>query len=179
MNCPKCDSELRRGKVKGTTVEIDQCEGCSGLWFDDGELPALLGAAAGERVAIPPHARASTSSQCPRCNVPLAWFTYPGTARVVDACRTCSGVWLDAGEGKALRAALSGAADQMTCPKCGAAQPRAQSCAQCGIIITRYRDRSSEPHPANVAAQAPEPEIPGVKGKLLRFIDNSISYFLG
>lgn len=39
---------------------------------------------------------------------------------------------------------------QMTCPKCGTAQPKAESCAQCGILIAKYR-------PPTEVASAPLP----------------------
>ena len=39
--CPKC----RTGSIKAVTrngVKLDQCDLCSGLWFDEGELESLF-----------------------------------------------------------------------------------------------------------------------------------------
>ena len=39
MLCPKCNSEMVEVMYEGIT--IDRCRGCSGLWFDVGEVDAL------------------------------------------------------------------------------------------------------------------------------------------
>jgi Zn-finger nucleic acid-binding protein len=38
--CPRCQRELRTRHVHG--VEVDQCGGCGGIFFDRGELPVVL-----------------------------------------------------------------------------------------------------------------------------------------
>ncbi|WP_310910263.1 TFIIB-type zinc ribbon-containing protein [Lipingzhangella rawalii] len=40
LNCPKCPGAMRRHALIG--VEIDQCEQCSGIFLDRGELEQLL-----------------------------------------------------------------------------------------------------------------------------------------
>ena len=37
--CPKCGQRLHPKKVE--QVEIDECEGCQGVWLDKGELETL------------------------------------------------------------------------------------------------------------------------------------------
>jgi len=178
MNCPKCTgAELRRGKLRGSEVELDGCQSCGGLWFDGGELGAVLGPVAAERAQIPPHARANERLRCPRCGQALVWFCFPGTMTVVDACRGCQGVWLDGGEVKSLKAALDAPADEMACPKCGARQPTAESCARCGIVIARYHPGAAPSGPAPVARRpGPAPvRGEGIKERLLRFIDSAIA----
>ncbi|MCF8060280.1 MAG: zf-TFIIB domain-containing protein [Bacteriovoracaceae bacterium] len=40
LRCPKCGSEMHEFKLLG--ILIDKCEGCNGLFFDNGELETLL-----------------------------------------------------------------------------------------------------------------------------------------
>ena len=82
--------------------------------------------------------------QCPRCAKPLVLFPYPGTMTVIDGCRTCRGVWLDGGEYQELA---------KNRPATPAPQPRPKLPS------------------SNSGA---EPEMAGVKGQLIRFIDRSI-----
>ncbi len=39
MRCPRCDGNLKEGKVEEVT--IDTCEKCGGVWLDSGELEQL------------------------------------------------------------------------------------------------------------------------------------------
>lgn len=41
-NCPRCATAMARPIVGGVT--LDRCEGCSGIWFDHGELNTLVNA---------------------------------------------------------------------------------------------------------------------------------------
>lgn len=191
MNCPKCGTaELFRGKMKrAPDVELDGCQKCGGLWFDKGELGAVLGPVARQRAQIPGHAKVNPRQRCPRCGDALAWFCFPGTTTVIDACRSCQGVWIDAGEAKSLQAALESSPDQMTCPKCQAVQPKGMSCAVCGIIIERYQSGYAAPAPRHApqtsdsrpppprAAASPRSQG-GVKEALLAFIDDSLARLL-
>ena len=40
MHCPKCGSKLIEVVYEG--ILVDRCEDCNGIWFDSGELKALL-----------------------------------------------------------------------------------------------------------------------------------------
>jgi hypothetical protein len=40
MKCPKCGSDLKEEKI--LSVAVDRCGSCSGIYFDRGELEALL-----------------------------------------------------------------------------------------------------------------------------------------
>ena len=170
MTCPGCRTELERKTVRGRDVEVDRCPKCGGVWTDAGEVGRILGAAAAQRAPVPQNARPAANDGCPRCRKPLCVFAYPGTMTVVDGCRECSGIWLDGGELEEIHRARSG--KQMTCPACGHEQPRAETCAGCGVIVRK----AIEPRSARVAPM--HAGIPGVKGKLIRFIDSSLATML-
>ena len=40
MKCPKCGDEMI--EINLLNIMIEQCQGCSGLFFDSGELETLL-----------------------------------------------------------------------------------------------------------------------------------------
>ena len=41
-NCPKCPSETLVKTSVLANIPLDICPGCSGIWFDKGELEELL-----------------------------------------------------------------------------------------------------------------------------------------
>ena len=47
MNCPKCVGKLEKKKVEN--VDIDTCFTCEGIWFDAGELEAIIKADSTDR----------------------------------------------------------------------------------------------------------------------------------
>lgn len=142
MNCPKCAQALIQKQFKGRPAAVDYCQACQGIWFDDGELSSVLGVPA-RNLSAPANARPS-ALQCPRCEKPLVLFSYPGTVVLIDACRTCRGVWLDGGEYQELVKVRS---------------------------TTSTPQPQSKPQPPKPPA---EPQIAGVKGQLIGFIDRSI-----
>lgn len=90
-----------------TGLEIDNCPGCLGLWFDGEELSRffpsrrladqVLEDDSGRSGASP--ARAG-ERHCPRCEVAMIEV---GVRNIrLDLCRQCSGVWFDQGELSAL-----------------------------------------------------------------------------
>ena len=40
MRCPKCGDALKEIEMKA--IKVDRCNGCSGIFFDNGELDILL-----------------------------------------------------------------------------------------------------------------------------------------
>ncbi len=96
MDCPKCASEtLVETPVLGN-IPLDVCPGCKGIWFDKGELEALLkrsqGAAAASLELISPK---PGGLACPRCKAAMARGGLVNPLLVVDKCESCGGVWLD------------------------------------------------------------------------------------
>lgn len=101
MICPKCKDPLQ--PVTVAEVEVDRCTGCEGIWFDRSELGELLRQQSrqtqvlqrgqdSERLDVLPGA-------CPRDSKPLKRTRATYKAEImVDFCRECCGIWLDAGE---------------------------------------------------------------------------------
>lgn len=92
--------------VRAGGATIDRCTSCRGLWLDAAELQRVLqaspgtGASAAARVdrSTPPRTPAGVR-RCPRDGeelVPTPDPTQPHV--VVDRCRSCLGIFLDAGE---------------------------------------------------------------------------------
>ena len=109
--CPKCPRRIRLRPLNALGVVADACPRCFGVWFDEHELEAVrdrLSSDArwkniefwgmGEETHFSPAAW-----DCPRCETPVSSIR----CRTVDLefCINCAGVWLDAGE---LRAVLAG-----------------------------------------------------------------------
>ncbi|SMF05727.1 Transcription factor zinc-finger [Alteromonadaceae bacterium Bs31] len=196
MQCPKCkNSALQKRVVNKIKVELDRCPSCEGLWFDKGELNLVLQSKAAKKYEIPNFAAYQKNTLCPCCKTPLHEFCYPGTLTLVDACKSCNGVWLDNREWTEIRLARA-QKPWMSCPACKHLQPEEESCKQCGVVIAKYRSkqlqqasRSGESAAnktgshtstgysalSNSQGRASYAEdIPGLKGSLLRFIDSAI-----
>lgn len=102
--CPKCQQpSLKQKYVSEMNLTVDCCPRCKGIWFDGGELSQAM-PEADRRVQIPRTA-VRLQALCPACCRPLLAFPYPGTRVVIEMCRRCGGLWLDAGEFDAIRQA--------------------------------------------------------------------------
>ena len=107
MKCVKCEGELSQVAVGGVTV--DQCNKCSGIWLDLGELEKVLSGddvtkvrSLGDNSEVHDQEKAT----CPRCKgegkmVQLADPKHQGVH--LDRCLVCYGHWLDGGELEKLR----------------------------------------------------------------------------
>jgi len=87
---------LRERTVERHDIRVDTCPRCKGIWFDKEELESLLRVGAKE-LRVPSGAERA-GRLCPRCSEALLGFTYPQTYVQVEMCKTCGGLWLDAGE---------------------------------------------------------------------------------
>jgi Zn-finger nucleic acid-binding protein len=101
MRCVKCEGRLVTVRIED--VDVDQCDGCAGIWFDAHEL---------ERVLRRPHVEPllgrgaltpgddERRGRCPRCKGEgyLVRVVSPRTPIHVDTCSICGGKWLDGGE---------------------------------------------------------------------------------
>jgi Zn-finger nucleic acid-binding protein len=97
MQCPKCQSDAPNFDT-AEGVQVNFCNGCKGLWFDQGELALYC-----ETEQDVPDLdnllsqAKSTSYACPRCQdatlMELPYFA--GEAVLIDWCPACHGAWLD------------------------------------------------------------------------------------
>ncbi len=99
INCPKCSSEALVETPALGNIPLDVCPGCSGIWFDKGELEALLkqspaGGSADFNLINPK----AGSLACPRCKNKMSRGGLVNPLLLVDKCEACGGVWLDANE---------------------------------------------------------------------------------
>jgi len=99
INCPKCSSEVLVETPALGNIPLDVCPGCSGIWFEKGELEALLkqsqGGAQADLQLIDPKPE---GQNCPACKVKMSHGGLVNPLLLVDKCETCGGVWLDARE---------------------------------------------------------------------------------
>lgn len=110
--CPICKINLLSSIFYNT--EIDYCERCLGLWFDENELiwaknqknkdlkwldidlwkdQTKFKVSYGARI-------------CPCCRVPLYEVYYGDSGIILDVCKLCHGIWLDRVEFKKIIAWL-------------------------------------------------------------------------
>jgi Zn-finger nucleic acid-binding protein len=108
--CPDCGQPLSREVFMG--VQIDTCTACAGIWFDNGELRRLMQAHPHALLALEEHIvptaernRVAPSRRlCPVCHIPLFRFLYHYDSPVeLDTCESCSGVWVEDGELRAIQ----------------------------------------------------------------------------
>ena len=137
-NCPKCSSEtLVKTEALGN-IPLDVCPGCKGIFFDKGELEALLKQSQGEVPAgfelISPRPEGLT---CPRCSVKMSRGGLVNPLLLVDKCGSCGGVWLDPRELVLLKKllGLTGGAEsvEVSRPAPAAAPP-----AERGFPVLKY-----------------------------------------
>jgi Zn-finger nucleic acid-binding protein len=106
IECPRCwaPMEVEEVDIIGLNVTIDRCPRCRGIWLDDGELRRLLGdRRLADYLTKDIGTKARSPLICPRCKN-LMDFERAGDVET-DVCLACHGVWLDAGEMRALREA--------------------------------------------------------------------------
>ncbi len=94
--CPKCDSEILVKTEELGKIPLEVCPGCRGIFFDKGELEALLKQSQGEIPAgfglISPKPDALG---CPRCKTGMFRGGLVNPMLLVDKCEGCGGIWLD------------------------------------------------------------------------------------
>jgi Zn-finger nucleic acid-binding protein len=109
MQCPRCDSSLRREKHQ--TVEFDICGDCRGIWVSGEQFRALAVKVATEgqvesSVKLTFQARKvlrpgedNPVRVCPKCTLAMREFNYAYDSNVfLDRCEQCEGIWLDPNE---------------------------------------------------------------------------------
>ncbi|MBI5510959.1 MAG: zf-TFIIB domain-containing protein [Deltaproteobacteria bacterium] len=100
MRCPGCRLPLLCAEVEG--IELDYCAADLGVWFDEGEIEALLQTS---MPTVPATKAATGRRRCPRCDRRLlVEEVAPGLE--LDLCPAGDGIWFDAGEVTRLAAAI-------------------------------------------------------------------------
>lgn len=115
--CPRDGGALR--EEGHASLHVDHCGACRGIFLDGIEVHRIVG---DKELAFELASRRGKAHEaplaCPACLAPMALSSLDGL--VVDHCRACLGVWLDAGElsrladrstpfGRSRAAALNGA----------------------------------------------------------------------
>ncbi|MEW5758767.1 MAG: zf-TFIIB domain-containing protein [Candidatus Omnitrophota bacterium] len=118
MDCPKCLGKLNKVEIKFheiadmptqkgvqvSTLEVDQCFVCNGIWFDIGELEKYLEKKLtildSPAIAVDLIIKQDEKiSNCPRCNTKMTKKAAPIAKDItMDWCENCRGVWLDSTE---------------------------------------------------------------------------------
>ncbi len=99
INCPKCSSESLVETPSLGNIPLDVCPGCSGIWFDKGELEALLKQSQGWSSADFDLVNSKPGGlACPRCKNKMSRGGLVNPLLLVDKCEACGGVWLDHNE---------------------------------------------------------------------------------
>lgn len=102
MHCPKCETRrLINHQVGG--IEVDRCENCHGIWFDDDELERLLDFKKRDLRSLQSSTQQDELNQkhgkCPRDQSELLRVcSAVDPTLILDTCVNCNGVWLDGGE---------------------------------------------------------------------------------
>jgi len=110
MQCPKCQGVLEPVTFQGT--EIDRCSTCNGIWFDTGERETLDDVAGSETIDPGTNQDLERDGKarvlCPRDKVQMVRMVDPARPAVwLESCPVCHGVFLDAGEFRALKQDVS------------------------------------------------------------------------
>jgi Zn-finger nucleic acid-binding protein len=102
MKCPKCNEGM--DKITHGTIEVDRCSGCKGIWFDMLERERLAELEGSEQVdtgdpEIGEKFDTVERIDCPVCRTRMIRMVDPVQPHIwYEACKVCSGVFLDAGE---------------------------------------------------------------------------------
>jgi Zn-finger nucleic acid-binding protein len=99
VKCPKCEA-ARLVPLELGDILLDRCERCAGIWFDHGELEAVIGAGGAARLDLleSQPKDGPGGGPCPRCSVemqPVVASKAPTRQVLVDRCPSCMGLWLD------------------------------------------------------------------------------------
>jgi len=111
-SCPQCHTAMRRSTL--ASIEVDECPGCKGLWFDDDELRLAKDETRPDlrwlEFELWKHRESFRASprhlKCPDCHTDLVGIEYGQAQIVVDACAACHGIWLDKDEFQRILEAL-------------------------------------------------------------------------
>ena len=102
MNCPKCESKMV--KVSINEIELDRCNSCNGIWFDEYELADFKRLEGSESVDIGSSNIGKEQNKndlidCPKCNTRMIRMVDVKQSHIwFEHCGSCFGYFFDAGE---------------------------------------------------------------------------------
>lgn len=111
MQCPSCNSSLRREKSQ--TVEFDICPQCRGIWVSAEQFRAMAAMVAAEeqvessvklifkprKVLQPLPKNEVLARNCPQRHAAMKEFNYAYDSNVfLHKCEQCKGIWLGPNE---------------------------------------------------------------------------------
>ena len=109
MLCPNCGQELREVKGVshyGSTIKLNQCNNCGGIWFDEWSLFSLEEKEVErlENIEVDKFRESNSNKQkeklCPVCHLSLTKFRDPNIPESIniESCQKCHGFWMNHGE---------------------------------------------------------------------------------
>ena len=102
MQCPKCAQTMENANFRD--VEFNRCINCGGMWFDMLELKELQQLEDSDQIdtgsaSLGRQYNKVDRIQCPVCDTPMIRMVDKNHHHIwYEACATCYGVFLDAGE---------------------------------------------------------------------------------
>ncbi len=108
MDCPKCHSAMRLKRF-GKDIAVHRCETCAGLWCPGYDLDALKRAPMIDVLDVGDAALGAIYDRvanipCPACGTAMTAEQVVGQPHItIDSCKSCDGLFLDAGELKDLK----------------------------------------------------------------------------
>ena len=94
--CPKCKHMMSRWDAGD--LELDHCDRCKALWFDENELSRHLFNIAEVKLGEKPSEPIASSLPCPACGDPHHLELTFLHDISVESCPACRGIFLDLGE---------------------------------------------------------------------------------
>ncbi|AOW98224.1 hypothetical protein BJP34_01095 [Moorena producens PAL-8-15-08-1] len=104
LKCPKCEGTLEA--VVYSTIPVDRCSSCQGIWFDSMEAQLLKDIKGSEIIDTGDPKTGSNFNEirdinCPKCQTKLTKMVDLKQTHIrYEKCPVCYGIWFDAGEFK-------------------------------------------------------------------------------
>ena len=115
LKCPRCATQLTTGEFEKydqditlSTMDVDKCQSCGGIWFDKDELAQIhdtIEITLIEIRKLPDSNEQNKPLNCPKCQSAIMEKiqNVRDEKVIMDVCPDCKGVWLDSGELKAIQ----------------------------------------------------------------------------